>query len=456
MCFGILIQCGTGAVLTCGSSFLAGILPLSFTLSPRQLRFITFLGTGVLVGTSLIVIIPEGIETMYSAAGQGHAHAGRDVAKIVSVASQQVGLKHPGEFPAMERSEAKASTPLDRRGAVDTNFIRGGAIKAPGAIIVERTPEDKAKQEPEKEKEEPKPQKGGDDDSTEGLKEGHDRVHPPDGKGQPGATHEEGIDPHAYIGVALVLGFILMFLVDHLPEALSSGKPKYQPLHISLSDLSRGPHNSSTATLPGTASPMPGSEPTPPTRSSSTTIGLIIHACADGIALGASSTAPSTSLSLIIFLAIMLHKAPAAFGLTSVLLKQGLSKRTAQKHLIFFSLSAPAGALATWAIVNFLGRTRLGGEDGLTFTTGWILLFSGGTFLYAPLPLIFPLSRVNRIRYVAMHSMTEMTSGTHDEPMANGYATNHVREKPSLTKADIATACVGMLIPLITQVGHVH
>ncbi|ORY15186.1 Zinc/iron permease [Clohesyomyces aquaticus] len=423
------------------ASFLAGILPLSFTLSPRQLRFITFLGTGVLVGTSLVVIIPEGIETMYSAAGQGHAHAGRDVGKIVSVASQQVGLKHPGEFPAMERSEAKASMPLHRRDAVDTNFIRGGAIKAPAAIIVERGPEDKAKQEAEKGKgkEEPKPQKGGDDDSTEGLKEGHDRVHAPNGKEQPGAKHEERIDPHAYVGVALVLGFILMFLVDHLPEALSSGKPRYQPLHISLSDLSRGPHNSSTATLPGTASPMPGSEPTPPARSSSTTIGLIIHACADGIALGASSTAPSTSLSLIIFLAIMLHKAPAAFGLTSVLLKQGLSKRTAQKHLIFFSLSAPAGALATWAIVNFLGRTRLGGEDGLTFTTGWILLFSGGTFLY-----------------VAMHSMTEMTSGTHDEPMANGYATNHVREKPSLTNSDIATACVGMLIPLITQVGHVH
>ncbi|KAF2477404.1 Zinc/iron permease [Lindgomyces ingoldianus] len=421
------------------ASFLAGILPLSFTLSPRQLRFITLLGTGVLVGTALIVIIPEGIETMYSAAGKGHAHGTRDV-QLPSISGQQKDLKHPGQFPSIERSEASEFLPLERSEAVDTSFVRGGAVKAPAAIIVERTPEDKPKQEGKKaDEDEPKPQKGGDDDSTEGHKEGHNRIHAPEGQGNDGGPDEER-DPHAYVGVALALGFILMFLVDHLPATLASAKPKYQPLHISLSDLSRGPHNSSTATL--TSSPPPGPEPTPPSRSSSTTIGLIIHACADGIALGASSTAPSTALSLIIFLAIMLHKAPAAFGLTSVLLKQGLSKRTARTHLIFFSLAAPAGAVATWAIVNFLGRTRLGGEDGLAFTTGWILLFSGGTFLY-----------------VAMHSMTEMTSPSlsHDDPTANGYITSSSRgEKSALSKSDIATATVGMLVPLVTQVGHVH
>lgn len=61
------------------SSFLAGILPLSFNLSTRQLRIITLLGTGVLVGTSLIVIIPEGIETMYSAGSKTHSHSARSV-----------------------------------------------------------------------------------------------------------------------------------------------------------------------------------------------------------------------------------------------------------------------------------------------------------------------------------------------------------------------------------------
>jgi zinc transporter 9 len=371
------------------SSFLAGILPLSLSLSQRQLRFISLLGTGVLVGTSLIVIIPEGIETMYSAGKQTHSHSADIQVKPPPGSGSQHGVKHVNGFPGIERSEVKGA-----------QFVRSGSVERRGLnIMVERTPdaplsrpkrrEDKSKQN-EKEKEKfteeshPLAQKGGDDDSTEGHKEGHTRVHAPEGEEeeQPHDDHER--DPHAYIGVSLILGFILMFLVDHLPEAIAPSKPRYQPLHISLSDLSRGPHNSSSVSLNALntpVSPMPERIPPPQPRSSATTVGLIIHAFADGIALGASSTAPSTSLSLIIFIAIMLHKAPAAFGLTSVLLKQGLSKRTARTHLILFSLSAPAGAVFTWAVVHALGRSTLGGDDGLTWTTGWVLLFSGGTFL---------------------------------------------------------------------------
>jgi zinc transporter 9 len=359
---------------------MAGLLPLSFALSQRQLRIITFLGTGVLVGTSLIVIIPEGIETMYSASRQGHAHENNPAPiKIATVASQQNGMKKPIEFVPMERSDAE-------------DILGGRAIKAPIDIVVRRShaavrsPADKKKdktddkEKPEEKK--PEPQKGGDDDSTEGHKEGHTRVHGPEEEEEEALLPVETRDPHAYIGISLILGFILMFLVDHLPEALSPAKPKYQNLHISLSNLSRGPHNSSAVSLNGmNTSPPPGPEPAPLPRSSATTIGLVIHSCADGIALGASSTAPSTTLSMVIFFAIMLHKAPAAFGLTSVLLKQGLSKRTIRTHLVFFSLAAPVGAVMTWAIVHALGRARLGGDDGLTFTTGWVLLFSGGTFL---------------------------------------------------------------------------
>lgn len=373
------------------SSFLAGILPLSFTLSPRQLRIITLLGTGVLVGTSLIVIIPEGIETMYSAGSKVHTYGAKNIQPTIpSLTGSPAGVKHPIEFRTRRRSEA-----------VDTSFLHGGAIKAAlGDIAGDKAPVDiqvkKTKDTKEKEKEkaeEAHPQKGGDDDSTEGHKEGHTRVHAPEDDEEGHGHTVDGLDggpsPHAYIGVALILGYILMFLVDHLPDALSSAKPKYQPMHISLSNLARGPHNSSSLSLNGmgmasaavTPLATPGLPPSASKKTPSATIGLIVHACADGIALGASSTAPSTSLSLVIFFAIMLHKAPAAFGLTSVLLKQGLSKRRARTHLAFFSLAAPAGALATWAIVHMFGRNRLGGDEGLTWTTGWVLCFSGGTFL---------------------------------------------------------------------------
>ena len=182
---------------------------------------------------------------------------------------------------------------------------------------------------------------------------------------EPEKPHRE---PHAWIGVSLILGFILMYLID----TLASIKPPSQPQRMNIYSLSDLGSNTPTAPAKPTSN-----------KSFSTTLGLVIHAAADGIALGASSTIPS--ISFIIFFAIMIHKAPAAFGLTSVLLKQGLGKRRARAHLMAFSLAAPTGAIITWAIVKLLGgggeAEGTAGAESMKFWTGVILLFSGGTFL---------------------------------------------------------------------------
>lgn len=60
------------------ASFLAGILPLTLTLSQSQLRLISTIGMGVLVGTSLIVIIPEGVNTLLQPS-PSTAHHRRDL-----------------------------------------------------------------------------------------------------------------------------------------------------------------------------------------------------------------------------------------------------------------------------------------------------------------------------------------------------------------------------------------
>jgi zinc transporter 9 len=180
--------------------------------------------------------------------------------------------------------------------------------------------------------------------------------------------HEkEQTSSHAWIGVTLIAGFILMYLIDALP---------------SLSNPARGHHLPLTPLGPTNPSPItPTTTLAAHSHAHSTTIGLVIHSFADGIALGASSATPSTqsSLGLIVFVAILVHKAPAAFGLTSVLLKQGLSKRAVRGHLLLFSLAAPLGALVTWAFVNALGVT--GSSSDGTWWTGIVLIFSGGTFL---------------------------------------------------------------------------
>jgi zinc transporter 9 len=236
------------------SSFLAGILPLSLSLSQRQLRIITALGGGILVGTALIIIIPEGIETLYS------------------------------------------------------------------------------------------------DESAHKSKRADE--------------HDHADSRSGYVGLSLVLGFALMYLIDVIPPLMAT--------------------SNHSVSIPLTSSEM-DDEPITPHKGAhshshvhATTIGLVVHSFADGIALGASSTMPS--VGLIVFGAIMLHKAPAAFGLTAALLKQGLNKRAARTHLLLFSLAAPMGAFVTWAIVNTLAGSDA--QEGSAFWTGVAMVFSGGTFLY--------------------------------------------------------------------------
>lgn len=247
-------------------------------------------------------------------------------------------------------------------------------------------------------------------------------------------------NPHAWVGISIILGFILMYLIDELPKYITpASQPRRFQINLTSLSFNRAPES------PGEGAEGAAAETHDEGKASSTTVGLVIHAAADGIALGASSSSRS-NLSFIIFIALMVHKAPAAFGLTSVLLKQGVSKRAAKAHLIIFSLAAPAGAIITWMAAHLLGFASMDSAN-TEFITGLLLLFSGGTFLY-----------------VAMHTMQD---GQHEQAdgHTNGFAepTMGIYEPPQNNKAadsegllNIGVTVLGMLLPLLTQFGHAH
>ncbi|KAL3953533.1 hypothetical protein ACCO45_011489 [Purpureocillium lilacinum] len=378
---GLLLLLALCAVMAL-ASFLAGALPLSMTLSQSQLRLISSIGVGVLVGTSLIVIIPEGIEAAASQASS-HAHKARDLTR-----------RAPWKFA------------LEGRTILDAPANAGGTIPR-GDLHIE-----------------------------EALR---DIVHEDDAHEE----HDEGVEIPAFeVGFSMVLGFVLMFLIDRLPRhATETFQSAPQTTHMSLVNLGGG-----DATTDEESDGFLGSlAPTPRrARSLATTVGLVIHAAADGIAMGASSTTSNMKLGFIIFVAIMIHKAPAAFGLTSVLLRQGLSKRAARGHLIIFSLAAPVGAISTWLLVTLLGGDHLEGAKG-QWWTGMLLLFSGGRFCI----------------YVAMHAMQD-DGGSHGHdhgPGANGYTdgTSLSQRKPKGPQMrDTLATVAGMFLPLLTQFGHHH
>jgi zinc transporter 9 len=341
------------------SSFLAGALPLSMTLSSSQLRLISTIGMGVLVGTSLIVIIPEGIEAVYTSGSTGHGlHTKRG---LVDVRWTGINSFLSGNYIA----------PLSRRDAADVDAFSA----LPGPVIPDNVFGVKAADTGASPSTTPPAVP-----TTPVSKTPQESPSEQDGEEHPDDHHDD--PPTFYIGFSLILGFILMFLIDKLPRHASENlQPPPVTRHISLSNLSQdlgspSPHgDEESESFLSSLAPSPKQ-----TRSLATTTGLVIHAAADGIAMGASASSSNTKLGFIIFIAIMVHKAPAAFGLTSVLLKQGLSKRAARGHLIVFSLAAPCGALSTWLLLNILGGAHMDGEKG-QWWTGMLLLFSAGTFL---------------------------------------------------------------------------
>jgi len=305
--------------------YLAGVVPLAFNLSDEKLRLVSVLGAGLLVGTALAVIIPEGVHALLSPSG-GHHEESHIVEKAAAV---KPGAVVPGE------AQLKEVIKLDETGS-------------------------------------------------------HHH------------EHESGVELHSWIGVALVLGFVFMLLVDQIGGHMHS--------HAGTGEPSAGQNrNKITATL-----------------------GLVVHAAADGIALGAAASTSQTHVEIIVFIAIMLHKAPAAFGLVSFLLHEGFDRARIRKHLSVFAFSAPVLAIVTYVILNQSGKDMLVNNNA----TGIAMLFSGGTFLYVATVHILPkLARV---------SISEQLNGSSD------FA--HI----GFSKIELLLMVLGCLLPLILALGHKH
>lgn len=132
-----------------------------------------------------------------------------------------------------------------------------------------------------------------------------------------------------------------------------------------------------------------------------TIVGLLIHAAADGIAMGASAQSGDETLTMVVFIAIMVHKAPAAFGLCAMLMSQRLSRTSIRKAVAIFAFASPLGALVTYGLlamffdsanttVHRAAADAQGGIDGKSIGTA--LAFSGGTFLFVAFHAVLELA----------------------------------------------------------------
>ena len=166
------------------------------------------------------------------------------------------------------------------------------------------------------------------------------------------------------------------------------------------------PHRPSAA---GAAAP--GADP------ANAVTGLVIHCCADGLAMGAAFLSGNARLSMIIAAAMVLHKAPMAFGLGTYLLACRWPFARARGPLLVFAAAAPAATLATYGLLGSLAVLQSHAAVALC------VIFSGGTFLYA----------------ATMHILPEVLGGGHH-----------------LSTAQLVAVAAGSLAPVALSWGHHH
>lgn len=305
--------------------YVAGAIPLAFTMSEKRLRMVSILGAGLLVGTALAVIIPEGVHALYEPQQHGHGSHGHG--------SHSHG-SHSETVPA-----GTSQTHLD---------------------------------------------------------EAHSHVDV--------LKHQiSQVEPDVFIGLSLCCGFVFMLLIDHI-----SGGHSHAPSGPDPEGNGRQRHSKITAT-----------------------VGLVVHAAADGVALGAAVSTSKTEVEVIVFVAIMLHKAPAAFGLTTFLLHEGLVRNRIRRHLIVFAAAAPAMALVTYFGLSQSSKEVLSSVNG----TGIAMLFSAGTFLYV----------------ATVHVLPELMSMN-----AQGDNGSDQGRSDKMQRTDLFLMVFGIVSPLLLSQTHSH
>ena len=99
--------------------------------------------------------------------------------------------------------------------------------------------------------------------------------------------------------------------------------------------------------------------------------GISIHSIIDGLAFG-GALASSFKLGILVAVAIIVHKIPDGFCLSTLLLCKKYSTKTITLLLIMFAAMTPLGAVITY----------YGFAYGLNINIGLILGSTAGSFLY--------------------------------------------------------------------------
>jgi len=138
------------------------------------------------------------------------------------------------------------------------------------------------------------------------------------------------------------------------------------------------------------------------------TMGLLIHAIFDGVALGiVTAGGEDSKVTWVVFGALMGHKVPEAISLTVVLLTQNLTIWALFLNVLLFSISSPLVALISYLILE----AGTDSSDNAGEVLGYFMLFAGGTFLGVIFEHILPELKTIEADHWTLHQILAFVIG---------------------------------------------
>ncbi|KAJ2617526.1 hypothetical protein H4S08_000274 [Coemansia sp. RSA 1365] len=410
-------------------SWVAGCVPLYVHMDQRKFSIMALFGAGLLIGAALAVILPEGVEALSKAMLTKQQN--KDTDELVESMNTTIGWSLVAGFCTMFLVDnifpsAHADHDQQRMGPSERGIeqqVNDGAaclediqMSAQGQHINGRT----------------------ESESTLHTSHDHFTQQQRDRQYQQNQQRQHSADDS-------LSSFPMTTVNTREPEAPESGiwnlqahkqQPRWRRILVQLC-MALTPH-----------------------RLPSTLIGILVHSCADGLALGAAVAASaahtgadsehSSSLEIIVFLALLLHKAPAAFGLITTLKQRGFAKYKLGVWLTVFAASAPLAALVTFAVfllVNPLSdqqELRRGTDEPTVQPwTGIVMLYSAGTFLY--------VAMVHTLTEAVYHAKALRS---HAKQNQNNSRLDNVSPITSLGLLNIAVLLLGVILPPLVSKDH--
>ena len=322
--------------LTLILALVGGLAPIFSNIKENHdtMRRITGIASGILLASALLVVIPEGFEL----ATGGHDEHGHDEhvdedALAGSVALVILELEH-GDINSSEAIEEieellGGHDEHDEESGDEHDEESGDSLSESIEHVIEEV-------------------ESGEINATTGIEEIEEIItsHAHEGEhGDEGARALESL----IIGGAVLAGFVLMLVMEgsgvghavHEEHHDHEGEHGHEHVH----------HRAAPWVI---------------------VLGLSLHSAADGLAIGSAAAGSSEAVTMLVALAVLIHKVPAAFSLGVFSLHEREDRNESIRDVVLFSIATPVMIVISFFALHDFDEQMI----------ALAMLFSGGTFLY--------------------------------------------------------------------------